>query len=76
MPRGGREAATSRLRSGWVLGSVASYPEAHFERVKRCDAATTAEVAHTRKLGHLNHSIIDVDIACALYSSNAGITIP
>lgn len=55
------------------------FPEADFERVKLSDAATTAEVAlpqKKKKIGHLECSIMDVDIACALYSSNAGITIP
>lgn len=54
------------------------FPEADFERVKLSDAATTAEVAlpQKKKIGHLECSIMDVDIACALYSSNAGITIP
>lgn len=54
------------------------FPEADFERVKLSDAATTAEVAlpQKKKIGHLECSIMDVDITCALYSSNAGITIP
>lgn len=78
MPRGDGEAATSWWCSGWVLGSIIDFPETDFERVKLSDAATTAEVAlpQKKKLGHLDHSIMDVDIACALYSSNARITIP
>lgn len=40
------------------------------------DISTSAKVAHTQTLEHLNHSIIDVDTAWLLYRSNAGITIP
>lgn len=45
-------------------------PEVSYEESVR--VRNTAEVAHASKRGHLTPSVVDVDTACALYSSVSG----
>lgn len=74
-PRGGCEAATSGWRSSWggFGPSLVSPRSALQKRVKRPGRGSP----HAKKKQVIsNHSIIDVDMAWALCSVNAGITIP